>query len=327
MLPCFIMHFVIFSSNIIEVSIQLIKEKIMAGIIPELPFKGAFTALITPFKNGQVDTDSLRKLINWQIEQGIHGIVPVGTTGESPTLSHEEHDKVIEITVAEAAGRVPVIAGAGSNNTSEAIRLAKHAEHVGADAVLIVSPYYNKPTQQGLIAHFKAIADQLSEVPIIVYDIPGRSVVKIEDNTLAELSAHKHIIGIKDATGDAARPARLCNLIGDDFCQLSGDDATAFSYLASGGHGMISVVSNIAPKLYSDMFNAFASGDIKVGMAINKRLMSLHDGLFCEASPGPVKYAAERLGICNSEVRLPLVPISSDARRVVDNALDFAGLL
>ena len=299
----------------------------MTGIIPELPFKGVNTALITPFKDGQIDKIALRDLVNWQIQQGVHGLVPVGTTGESPTLSHEEHDEVIEITVTEAAGRVPVIAGAGSNNTSEAIRLAKHAEEVGANAVLIVSPYYNKPTQQGLKAHFLSIADELSSIPLIVYDIPGRSIVSVEDELLAELAKHKNIIGIKDATGDAARPARLSNLIGDDFCQLSGDDATAFSYLASGGHGMISVVSNVAPKLYSNMYNSFCAGDIKTGMEINKKLMALHDGLFCEASPAPVKYAAERLRLCKSELRLPLVSASDEAKRIIDKALALAGLV
>lgn len=299
----------------------------MTGIIPELPFKGVNTALITPFKDGQIDKIALRDLVNWQIQQGVHGLVPVGTTGESPTLSHEEHDEVIEITVTEAAGRVPVIAGAGSNNTSEAIRLAKHAEEVGANAVLIVSPYYNKPTQQGLKAHFLSIADELSSIPLIVYDIPGRSIVSVEDELLAELAKHKNIIGIKDATGDAARPARLSNLIGDDFCQLSGDDATAFSYLASGGHGMISVVSNVAPKLYSDMYNSFCAGDIKTGMEINKKLMALHDGLFCEASPAPVKYAAERLRLCKSELRLPLVSVSDEAKSIIDKALALAGLV
>ena len=299
----------------------------MTGIIPELPFKGVNTALITPFKDGQIDKIALRDLVNWQIKQGVHGLVPVGTTGESPTLSHEEHDEVIEITVTEAAGRVPVIAGAGSNNTSEAIRLAKHAEEVGANAVLIVSPYYNKPTQQGLKAHFLSIADELSSIPLIVYDIPGRSIVSVKDELLAELAKHKNIIGIKDATGDAARPARLSNLIGDDFCQLSGDDATAFSYLASGGHGMISVVSNVAPKLYSDMYNSFCAGDIKTGMEINKKLMALHDGLFCEASPAPVKYAAERLRLCKSELRLPLVSVSDEAKSIIDKALALAGLV
>ncbi len=299
----------------------------MTGIIPELPFKGVNTALITPFKDGQIDKIALRDLVNWQIQEGVHGLVPVGTTGESPTLSHEEHDEVIEITVTEAAGRVPIIAGAGSNNTSEAIRLAKHAEDVGANAVLIVSPYYNKPTQQGLKAHFLSIADELSSIPLIVYDIPGRSVVSVKDELLAELAKHKNIIGVKDATGDAARPARLSNLIGDDFCQLSGDDATAFSYLASGGHGMISVVSNIAPKLYSDMYNSFCAGDIKTGMEINKKLMALHDGLFCEASPAPVKYAAERLRLCKSELRLPLVSASDEAKRIIDKALALAGLV
>ena len=299
----------------------------MTGIISELPFRGVNTALITPFIDGKIDRKALRELINWQIKQGVHGLVPVGTTGESPTLSHEEHDEVIEITVSEVDGRVPVIAGAGSNNTMEAMRLAKHAEDVGANAVLIVSPYYNKTTQQGLKEHFTSIANELSSIPLIVYDIPGRSIVKVEDNLLAKLAEHKNIIGVKDATGDAARPARLCNLIGNDFCQLSGDDATAFSYLASGGHGMISVVSNIAPRLYSEMYNSFCSGDIKNGMEINKKLMALHDGLFCEASPTPVKYAAECLGLCKSEVRLPLVPLSLEGKRIVDNALSIAGLV
>jgi len=192
---------------------------------------------------------------------------------------------------------------------------------------LIVSPYYNKPTQQGLKAHFLSIADELSSIPLIVYDIPGRSIVSVKDELLAELAKHKNIIGIKDATGDTARPARLSNLIGDDFCQLSGDDATAFSYLASGGHGMISVVSNVAPKLYSDMYNSFCDGDIKTGMEINKKLMALHDGLFCEASPAPVKYAAERLRLCKSELRLPLVSASDEAKKIIDKALALAGLV
>ena len=218
----------------------------MSDLYTHLPFSGSNTALVTPFTpDGRLDESAFEKLVDWQIEQGTHGLIPVGTTGESPTLSHEEHDRVIELCVKTAAGRVPVIAGAGSNSTQEAVRLSRHAEAVGADAVLIVSPYYNKPTQDGLKAHFTAVADAVS-IPVIIYDIPGRSIVRLEDDVLAELAKHPNIAGIKDATADCARPTRLLNLIGDDFCQLSGEDATVLPYLAAGGHGCISVVSNIA---------------------------------------------------------------------------------
>ena len=288
----------------------------MSSLYENVAFSGSYTALITPFKDGAVDKDAFVKLVEWQIAQGTHGLVPVGTTGESPTLSHEEHDMVIELCVKTVAGRVPVIAGAGSNSTQEAVRLAKNAEAVGANGVLIVSPYYNKPTQAGLLAHFSAVADAVS-VPVIVYDIPGRSIVAVNDDTMAELAKIPNIAGVKDATGDAARPTRLINHIGDDFAQLSGEDATALPYLAAGGHGCISVVSNIAPALCAEMHDAFAKGDIA---------RALHDGMFCEASPGPVKYAASLLGLCEPDTRLPLVEISDASKAIVEQALSAAKL-
>lgn len=298
----------------------------MSALYPQVAFSGAYTALITPFKNGRVDEEAFVKLVEWQIEQGIHGLVPVGTTGESPTLSHEEHDLVIELCVKTVAGRVPVIAGAGSNSTAEAVRLAKHAESVGADGVLIVSPYYNKPTQAGLFAHFNAVAEAV-RVPVIVYDIPGRSIVKVDDNTMAALAKIENIAGVKDATADAARPTRLLNQIGDGFAQLSGEDATSLPYLAAGGHGCISVVSNIAPALCAQMHEAFAKGEVARAQEINRQIMPLHDGMFTEASPGPVKYAASLLGICEAGTRLPLVEISDDSKTVVEAALRAAKLM
>lgn len=298
----------------------------MASLYSQTAFSGAFTALITPFADGKVDEGAFLKLVEWQIEQGIHGLVPVGTTGESPTLTHDEHDRVVELCVKQSAGRVPVIAGAGSNNTAESVRLAQHAEQVGADGVLVVSPYYNKPTQAGLSAHFQAVADAIS-IPLIVYDIPGRSIVSVNDDTLASLAKHSNIQGIKDATADCARPTRLVNLIGNEFAQLSGEDGTQIGYLAAGGHGVISVVSNIAPALVSQMHSAFAENRISDAMVINRRLMPLHDALFCEASPGPVKYAAERLGLCGRETRLPLVEISESSKATVDAALAAAELI
>ncbi|MGC6536243.1 MAG: 4-hydroxy-tetrahydrodipicolinate synthase [Candidatus Puniceispirillaceae bacterium] len=297
----------------------------MSALYPNVAFSGAYTALITPFANGGVDKDAYVKLIEWQIAQGIHGLVPAGTTGESPTLSHEEHDLIVELCVKTAAGRVPVIAGAGSNNTAEAVRLSQHAEAVGADAVLIVSPYYNKPTQDGLYAHFSTIAKAIS-IPVIIYDIPGRSIVRVNDDTMARLAEIPNIVGVKDAIGDAARPTRLWNMIGDNFAQLSGDDATSLPYLTGGGHGCISVVSNIAPAAMAQMQDAFAKGNVKEAMAINKKLMALHDGLFCEASPGPVKYAASLLGICSADARMPIVEISDASKKIVEDALETAGL-
>jgi 4-hydroxy-tetrahydrodipicolinate synthase len=290
-------------------------------------FSGSCTALVTPFKNGQIDKVAFCKLVDWQIENGTAALIPVGTTGESPTLSHEEHDLVVELCIKQAAARVPVIAGAGSNSTAEAVRLAKTGAAAGADAVLIVSPYYNKPTQEGLYQHFSAIAKAVS-VPVIVYDIPGRSIVKVDDATMARLAAdHANIKGIKDATADVGRPTRLRNLLGADFAQLSGEDATALPYLAAGGHGCISVTANIAPKLLSEMHSAWAAGDIATAQSINERLMPLHDSMFCEASPGPVKYAAELLGVCSAETRLPLCEIAPASKARVEAALRSAGLL
>jgi len=290
-------------------------------------FSGSCTALVTPFKNGQIDKAAFCKLVDWQIENGTAALIPVGTTGESPTLSHEEHDLVVELCIKQAAGRVPVIAGAGSNSTAEAVRLAKTGAAAGADAVLIVSPYYNKPTQEGLYQHFSAVAKAVS-VPVIVYDIPGRSIVKVDDATIARLAAdHANILGIKDATADVGRPTRLRNLLGADFAQLSGEDATALPYLAAGGNGCISVTANIAPKLLSEMHAAWGAGDIAAAQSINERLMPLHDSMFCEASPGPVKYAAELLGICSAETRLPLCEITPASKARVEAALRSAGLL
>ena len=300
----------------------------MSSLYPDLPFSGSYTALITPFKDdGSLDEARFEALVDWQIEQGTDGLVPVGTTGESPTLSHEEHDRVVEICVKVTNGRVPIIAGAGSNSTAEAVRLSQHAEQVGADAVLIVSPYYNKPTQAGLKAHFTSVADAIS-VPLIIYDIPGRSIVQISDEVMAELAAHPNIAGIKDATADCARPTKLKSLIGDDFCQLSGEDATVLPYLAAGGHGCISVVSNVAPALCSELHRAWAVGnDPSAALALHQKLMPLHTALFCEASPGPVKYAASLLGIAGPQTRQPLVEIADSSKRAVEAALKAADLI
>ena len=290
-------------------------------------FAGSCTALVTPFKNGAVDADSFCKLVDFQIDNGTAGLVPVGTTGESPTLSHEEHDLVVELCIKQAAGRVPVIAGAGSNSTAEAVRLAEHAATAGADAVLIVSPYYNKPTQAGLYAHFAAVAAAV-DVPVIVYDIPGRSIVRVNDDTLARLASDfANISGIKDATADLIRPTAVQNLLGNDFTQLSGEDATALPYLAAGGHGCISVTANIAPKLLSEMHAAWWAGDIKTTQTIHQKLLPLHNAMFCEASPGPVKYAASLLGICAAETRLPLCEIADSSKAEVKAGLVSAGLL
>ena len=289
-------------------------------------FHSSYTALLTPFKDNQVDFDAYRKLIDFQIENGTHGLVPVGTTGESPTLSHNEHKKLVEVCVDQSNGRVPVIAGAGSNSTSEAIDFVKHGCAAGVDGLLVVTPYYNKPTQSGLIAHYKELIKNSSK-PIIIYDIPGRSVIQMTDNTMAELAQSDIIVGVKDATADLARPTRLQNTIGDDFIQLSGEDGTALAYLAAGGHGCISVTANIAPNLLSRMHNAWKQGDISKAQDINKKLMPLHDALFCETSPGPLKYAASLLGICSSDARLPIVEIEEKSKENVKNALIKTGLI
>ena len=289
-------------------------------------FHSSYTALLTPFKDNKVDYLSYRELIDFQINNGTHGLVPVGTTGESPTLSHDEHKKLIEVCIEQSNGRVPVIAGAGSNSTSEAVDFVKHACSAGADGLLVVTPYYNKPTQSGLLAHYNELIKHTSK-PIIIYDIPGRSVIQMTDETMAKLAQDQFIVGVKDATADLTRPTRLQNIIGDDFIQLSGEDGTALAYLAAGGHGCISVTANIAPNLLSRMHNAWKQGDINTAQEINKKLMPLHDALFCETSPGPLKYAASLLGICSSDARLPIVEIEEDSKLKVKNALKQTGMI
>jgi len=288
-------------------------------------FKGSFTALITPFKDGGVDDDAFRRIVEWQIGEGAHGLVPVGTTGESPTLSHEEHRHVIELCVETAGGRAPIIAGTGSNSTAEAIDFTKHAKQAGADGVLVVAPYYNKPTQEGLYQHYKAIND-CADIPIIIYNIPARSVVDISVDTMARLYELPNIVGVKDATANLARVSQQRAAMGPDFNQLSGEDATALGFMAHGGHGCISVTANIAPGLCAKFQNACLAGDYEGALELQDRLMPVHDALFVESSPGPVKYAASRLGLCGPDTRLPLSPISQASRERVDDALTKAGL-
>lgn len=288
-------------------------------------FRGSITALITPFKGGAVDEAALRKLVDWQISEGSHGLVPVGTTGESPTLSHQEHERVVELVVEAAAKRVPIIAGAGSNATAEAIAFTEHAAKAGADGVLHVTPYYNKPTQEGLFAHFEAIS-QASDVPIILYNIPGRSIVDMSVETMGRLAKLDNIVGVKDATADLARVAQQEAACGDDFVQLSGEDATAVDFNRQGGQGCISVCSNVTPALCAAMQEAALTGDFETAEQILKRLMPLMEALFCETSPSPVKYAMARLGLCDEEIRLPLLPASVEARAKVDAAMDDLGL-
>ena len=289
-------------------------------------FKGSFTALITPFRNGGLDEEAFRRIVEWQISEGTHGLVPAGTTGESPTLNFDEHKRVIELAVVTAKGRVPVISGTGSNATDEAIELTEYAAKVGADAVLIVTPYYNKPTQEGLYQHFKAINDAV-DIPIVIYNIPGRSVVDMTVETMTRCFALKNVIGVKDATANLARASQQRLAMGPEFNLLSGEDATALGFMAHGGHGCISVVSNVAPRLCAEFQNACLAGDYKTALALQDRLMPLHDAMFCEANPGPVKYAASRLGLCEADVRLPLVSISRASQRTVDAALVRAGLI
>lgn len=289
-------------------------------------FKGSFTALITPFKNGEIDEQAFGRIVEWQISEGTHGLVPVGTTGESPTLSHAEHKRIVELTVEIADKRVPVIAGAGSNATSEAIDFASHAQKVGAAAVLVVTPYYNKPTQEGLYQHFKAINDA-ADIPIVIYNIPGRSVVDMTVATMTRCFALKNVVGVKDATANLARASQQRAAMGPEFNMLSGEDATALGFMAHGGQGCISVTSNVAPRLCADFQNACLAGDFKTALALQDRLMPLHDALFCEASPGPVKYAASRLGLCEGETRLPLAPIADASKKIVDEALASVGLI
>ena len=283
-------------------------------------FKGSIPAIITPFRNNEVDYSSFEKVVEFLILNGSNGLVPCGTTGESPTLSHDEHKTIIEECIRMSDKRIPIIAGTGSNNTLEAIEYTNHAEKVGADAALIVTPYYNKPTQSGLYNHYKSIAEN-SNLPIIIYNIPGRSIVDMNIETMIELSKLENIVGVKDATNDLFRPLLTKKLMNSDFCYLSGEDGTALAYLAQGGHGCISVTANIAPKLCSDMHSAWRNNDIKKAQQINLNLSKVHHTLFLESSPGPVKYAASLLGLCSPDVRLPLVEISEKTKIQVQNSL------
>ena len=288
--------------------------------------KGSMTAIVTPFRDGAVDWAALEALVEWQIAEGSHGLVPVGTTGESPTLTHEEHEQVIEAVVRAVAGRVPVVAGAGSNSTVEAMRFLRHAERVGADAALVVTPYYNKPTQAGLIAHFSALHD-CCDLPIVIYNIPGRSVVDMMPETMGELARLPRIIGVKDATGRIERVSLQRALCGPEFIQLSGEDATALGFNAQGGVGCISVTANVAPKLCAEFQEATLRGDYATALALHDRLMPLHTAIFLEPGVAGAKYALARLGRCTEEVRLPLVPLSDRVRVEIDAAMASAGLL
>jgi len=290
------------------------------------PFTGSMPALVTPFKNGLIDEEALRALVEWQIESGSTGLVPVGTTGESPTLSHDEHKRVVEIVVAQAKGRVPVIAGAGSNNTHEAIDLALHAQTAGADAVLVVTPYYNRPTQEGLYQHFKAVNDAIG-LPIIIYNIPPRSVVDMSVETMARLYELKNIAGVKDATANLARVSQQRHAMGPDFIQLSGEDMTALAYMAAGGHGCISVVANIAPRPCADLMTAALKGDYATALTIQDRLVPLHDAVFKEPGLAGAKHGLSLLGRIQEEIRLPLLPVTPPTGKIIADAMVFAGLM
>jgi 4-hydroxy-tetrahydrodipicolinate synthase len=296
------------------------------GMEKRAKFHGSMPALVTPFKDGKIDEEAFRGLIDWQITAGSHGLVPVGTTGESPTLSHEEHRRAVDICIDEARGRVPVVAGAGSNNTHEAVELARHAEKAGADAVLVVTPYYNKPTQEGLYLHFKAINDAIG-LPILIYNIPPRSVVDMSVETMKRLHELKNIVGVKDATGDVGRISRQRHAMGVDFIQLSGEDMTALACMAAGAHGCISVVANVAPVLCADLMEAAFKGDYAKALHIQDRLTPLHAAIFAEPGVCGAKYALSVLARARNEVRLPLVPIGEKSEALVRRALVHAGLL
>jgi 4-hydroxy-tetrahydrodipicolinate synthase len=289
-------------------------------------FKGSFTALVTPFKNGSLDEKAFCDLVEWQIAEGTNGLVPVGTTGESPTLSHDEHKEVVEWCVDQAHGRVPVVAGAGSNSTKEAVDLAQHAEKAGADAVLVVTPYYNKPTQDGLYAHYKAINDAIG-IPILIYNIPGRSVIDMSVDTMKRLYELKNIAGVKDATANMTRVSVQRATMGEDFNQMSGEDITALGFMAHGGHGCISVTSNVAPRLCSEFQAACLKGDFAAALKLQDKLTPLHINLFVETSPAPVKYALSLMGKCSNTLRLPMVPATENAQAAVRQAMVHAGLI
>lgn len=284
-------------------------------------FKGSFVALITPFENGRVDEDALRRLVNWHIDNGTDGLVPMGTTGESSTVSHDEHKLVVRIVIEETAGRIPVIAGAGSNNPVEALEHAKHAEKLGADAVLCVAGYYNRPSQEGLFQHFRYVHDA-SNIPILIYNIPPRAIVDISPETMAQIAALPRVIGVKDATQDLSRTSREQQLIKKEFSYLSGEDMTAVAYNAQGGNGCISVTANVAPALCAQMQAACLRGDYQTALKIHRQLMPLHDALFRQPSPSGVKYAASVLGLCSDEVRLPILQADEPVKVAIQEALD-----
>lgn len=290
-------------------------------------FQGSFTALVTPFKDGEIDWPAFETLVERQIKAGSHGLVPCGTTGESPTLTHEEHKQVVERCIDLSAGRIPVIAGTGSNSTHEAIDFTRHARQASADAALVVTPYYNKPTQEGLYQHYKAIAEAV-DIPVIIYNIPGRCVINMEIDTMARLAADfDNIIGVKDATDNLGNITAAIEKIGPDFCQLSGEDHNIYDFLECGGKGIISVTANVAPQMCADLHNAWMRGDKAQALEIHKTLMPLHKALFIETSPQPAKYALYALGYCTDELRLPLTPASKEARAAIDRALEQTGLL
>jgi len=289
-------------------------------------FRGSFTALVTPFKNGGLDEKAFRDLVDWQVAEGTSGFVPVGTTGESPTLSHEEHRQVVKWCVEQARGRVPVIAGAGSNSTEEAIEFARHAQECGADAVLVVTPYYNKPTQEGLYRHFKAINDAIG-IPIFIYNIPARSVIDMSVDTMKRLFELDNIAGVKDAAANVVRVSQQRAAMGEGFNQLSGEDATALGFMAHGGHGCISVTSNVAPRLCAEFQDACLKGDYRAALKLQDKLMPLHTALFIETNPAPAKYALSVLGKCAEMVRLPMVPLADRSKAAVRDAMVHAGLI
>ena len=289
-------------------------------------FRGSFTALVTPFKNGSLDEAAFRALVSWQIAEGTHGLVPVGTTGESPTVNHDEHKRIVEWCIDEARGRVPVIAGAGSNSTREAIELAEHAEQAGASAVLVVTPYYNKPTQEGLYQHFKAINDAIN-IPIIIYNIPPRSVIDMSVETMTRLWELKNIAGVKDATANVVRVSQQRAAMGPEFNQLSGEDASALGFMAHGGHGCISVTSNVAPRLCAEFQDFCLQGDYAGALKVQDKLMPLHTALFIETNPAPAKYALSLLGKCADTVRLPMVRLAEPTKAAVREAMVHAGLV
>ncbi|MEY4678946.1 MAG: 4-hydroxy-tetrahydrodipicolinate synthase [Alphaproteobacteria bacterium] len=289
-------------------------------------FKGSLVALITPFRGGKVDEKAFQDLVEWHVAEGTHGLVPCGTTGESPTLSHEEHRRVVELCIEASRGRIPVIAGTGSNSTDEAIELTRHARKAGANAALVVTPYYNKPTQEGLFRHFKAIVEAV-DLPVVVYNIPGRSVVDISVETMARIAKLPNIVGVKESTGDVSRITKHRLLIGEGFCQVSGEDYLALAQMAAGADGCISVTANVAPRQLSQMHLACQRGDYAAARAIHERLAPLHEALFVETSPAPVKYAASLLGKCVPDIRLPLVEPGEATRARVKAAMVHAGLL